>query len=202
MLPLPKNRSCDSSAKKNLNEATLCKGLWHGLLKDLLAYPSPKSHNLLKADRFPSLKELLHILLRGKITPPGNEHIPSQGPFEDDDFPYPKVGYLSSLYVYIFIYERTGMFFCWPKSQDPVTWQMTIASWSLFPGVTRYGGRIHQALDGATHLHSVARLERVVAWDWGILPKGDRKAGCGIECVYIYIYLYIYVFIYLVIYLH
>ena len=81
MLPLPKNRSCDSSAKKNLNEATLCKGPWHGLLKDLLAYPSPKSHNLLKADRFPSLKELLHILLRGKITPPSNEHIPSQGPF-------------------------------------------------------------------------------------------------------------------------
>ena len=40
-------------------------------------------------------KPLLFRLCRG-FYPPGNEHVPSQASSEDD-FPFPKVGYVSSL---------------------------------------------------------------------------------------------------------
>jgi len=71
------------------------------------------------------------------------------------------------------------------------------ASWApvdpALAGVTCYSGRIHQALDGATHLYGVGNLERKELWKhhraWGFLPKAGRKAGCGIStCIYIYIY--------------
>ena len=88
-----------------------------------------------------------------------------------------------------------------PYNMSPILVVMAPpASWALIDpalaGVTCYSGRIHQALDGATHLYGVGNLERKEWWkhhrDWGILPKAGGKAGCGIStCVYVNIYIYV-----------
>ena len=100
-----------------------------------------------------------------------------------------------------FQYQRKVQVGGFPYNMSPILVVMAPpASWApidpALAGVTCYSGRIHQALDGATHLYGVGNLERKEWWkhhrDWGFLPKAGGKAGCGIStcqmCMFVHIH--------------